>query len=136
MKKKVIINNKKGYTLIELMIVLAIIFLSTGYLIRGYINFQLLAGTEVALQRAMMALHTETEILRKASWEELSRKEVFPFDARVKELDRLVAGRGVVKVVKDLEHRELLTIRVEVHWRDERRGMRSMHTVLFKSPES
>jgi len=92
-----------------------------------------LAESEVGLQIAGRALRNQVELLRAMPLEKLTQNRVMPFDSRGKSLEQLVAGRGVVLVKQDPEYPGMVLLRLEVHWRDPRIGMRSIHTVLLRS---
>ncbi len=123
----------RGYTLIELMIVIAIMGITVAWVVKAQVSSHHLAESEIGLQRAVRALQNQVEILRVKPYEQLEPDTGIPFDPEVKELDQLVAGRGIVKIESDPDHPELLLLRVEVHWRDARIGMRSIHTILLRS---
>jgi prepilin-type N-terminal cleavage/methylation domain-containing protein len=129
-----LLRSKQGFTLIELMIVIAVLGIFLATFMPARVRSQRVAESEIALQRAVRALQNEVEILRAAPGDTLKPGRVIPFDPRVKELDYLVAGRGAVRIEQDAKESGLMVMRVEVHWRDPLRGMRSIHTVLFRTP--
>ncbi len=123
--------SDSGFTLIELMIVIAMLSITLGWLVHAQISSHQLAESEIGLQRAVRALQNQVEILRVLPYEELKPGTSIPFDPRVKELEQLVDARGIVQIKSDPEYQELLQLSAEVHWRDARIGMRSVHTVLL-----
>ncbi len=122
-----------GFTLIELMVSIAIISISISWYVKAHVESQRLAATEVSMQRAVRALRNQVEILRSMPFKKLKPQTVIPFDPRVKELESLVAGRGIVKIGQDKEYPGLLVLNVKVHWRGARKDMRFVHTVLYRS---
>lgn len=126
-------HHPRGFTLIELMIVIAMMGISVAWIVKAQVGSHHLAESEIGLQRAVRALQNQVEILRVKPYDQLEPETSIPFDPEVKELDQLVAGRGIVKIESDPDHPELLLLRAEVHWRDPRIGMRSVHTILLRS---
>ncbi len=124
--------NNKGFTLIELMIVAAIIGITMAMFAPLYYQSLKASESQVSLQVAHRALRNEVEILRSLPGDELSPGQTLPFDRRVEELEALTAGRGVVKMESSPDTPGLVEIRVEVHWRDPVIGMRSIHTILYR----
>ncbi len=136
MKKLPTIRRVHGTTLIELMVVIAMIGIITGPLVKAQVYSESLAMAEVGLQRSMRALRNEVEILRMTPYDELKSRREIPFDHRVKELGDLVEGRGEVMIETDAHHPDLLLLRVEVGWRGPRGTWRSVHTVLMRAPDA
>ena len=122
-----------GFTLIELMIVCAIIGIFMALIVPVEIQSQRMAESEVALQKANLALRSEVEILRSTPFQELESAGSLPFDERVAALSELVDAAGVVKVEPDPARPGLLKLKVELTWRDARLGLRSIHTVVYKA---
>ncbi len=129
------IRRDRGATLMELMIVIAMIGIVTGPLIKAQVYSESLALAEVGLQRADRALRNEVEILRAAPYDALKDRREHPFDPRV-ELGDLVEGRGEVRIEEDARHPGLLLLHVEVGWRGPRGAWRSIHTVLMRAPDA
>ncbi|MCP4351514.1 MAG: prepilin-type N-terminal cleavage/methylation domain-containing protein [Desulfobacterales bacterium] len=125
----------RGFTLIEVMVVIAIIVVSLTYLLPSLVSTHIYSESEIALQRALRILQSEVEILRAMPFEKLENASILLFDPAVDELSQLVAGRGTVTIKKDSGYPGILLLRAEVHWRDPRTGMRSVHTVLLKAGE-
>ncbi len=126
----------KGFTLIELMIAVALIMIVATWLVRAQINAIGLSESETALQRANRALRNQVEILRSMPPESKAKLlpgQAHPFDRKVMELENLVAGRGVISIEEDPDHSDLLILNVTVYWRDPIRQMRSIHTILIES---
>lgn len=132
MKRALRINTNEGFTLIELMIVIAIIGIIMGYYVKSQTQLQRSVESEISLQIAIRALQNQTEILRAIPVKKLDQSAIAAFDPKVEELRKLVAGRGVVRIQNDPQFPNLLLLRVEVHWRDARMGMRSIHTILMR----
>ncbi|MDM8516334.1 type II secretion system protein [Desulfobacterales bacterium HSG16] len=130
------LHVNKGFTLIELMIAVSLIGITVTWLVQAQINAISLSESETALQRANRALRNQVEILRAMSPEsmaELVPGQAVPFDSRVKELENLVAGRGVISIEEDPDFPDLLVLNVKIYWRDPRGGIRSIHTELLES---
>lgn len=127
-------ENEKGFTLIEMMIVVAIIGIFMVILIQMQIQNDKFAQSEVELQKAAQALRSEIDFLRIIPYSELKPGTAMPFDASVKILSELAAGRGEVSVERDKTKPQLLMMRVEVFWRDARTGMRSIHSIVARAP--
>ncbi len=136
MKKYATTRRGHGATLLELMVVIAMIGIITGPLIKAQVYSESLAMAEVGLQRATRALRNEVEILRSTPYDELKNKREIPFDARVEELKDLVEGRGEVGIERDARHPGLLLLHVEVGWRGPRGSWRSVHAELMRGPDA
>ena len=127
-------HGRKGFTLIEVMVTVAMIGIFMAILTPMIFQNDKFAESEVALQSAIQSLHSEVELLRIRPYSDFKAGELIPFDSSVEQLSELVAGRGEVKIEKDPVNGSILLMRVEVHWNDPRFGMRSIHTVLLKTP--
>jgi len=127
-------KGQPGFTLIEVMITVGIMGIFIGLIIPVQVQVHRLAESEVGLQKAIQVLRNEVEVLRVMPYDDLTPGHSLPFHAQAKGLDKLVAGRGEVHIERDPRMRGLLQLRVEVHWRDARLGMRSVHTELYKAP--
>lgn len=127
------LKNSRGFTLIELMIVVAIMGILGIVVVRSQARNQIYAESEVRMQYAVRALRNQVEVLKTTDIEKLKNHKELPFDSKGKGLSDLVAGRGVIVIKQDSKIPGLWILRVEVHWRDPRVGMRSIHTVLFKT---
>ncbi|MCP4352656.1 MAG: type II secretion system protein [Desulfobacterales bacterium] len=83
MKQKNHTLPDQGFTLIELMVVLAVLSITLGWLVHAQVSSHQLAESEIGLQRAVRALQNQVEILRILPYEELKSGTSIPFDARV-----------------------------------------------------
>ncbi len=123
----------RGFTLMELMVSIAIIGITMTWYLKAHVESERFAEAEAGLQIAIRALRNEVEILRVMPCGKFKPGTSIPFDSQVGELDDLVEGRGIVIIENDGEKSDLFILRVEVHWRCAKKGMRSIHTVLMRS---
>lgn len=125
-----------GFTLMELMVSIAIIGITMTWYLKAHVASERFAESEIGLQKAVRALRNEVEILRAMPPENFRPGTGIHFDPQVGEPDGLVEGRGIVKIENDKERPDLLTLQVEVHWRCPKKGMRSIHTMLIRASNS
>ncbi len=126
-------RSSEGFTLIELMITVAVIGIFIMVIVPVQISTARFIESEVALQKAIQVLQGQAELIRATPHSALEPGSVTAFDRAVRGLQDLVAGRGVIKIERSKDNPGLLIIDIEVHWRDARKGMRSIHTVLYRA---
>jgi prepilin-type N-terminal cleavage/methylation domain-containing protein len=121
----------RGFTLIELMIITAVIGICIVFFTPMLIQIQRLAESEVGLQRAHLALGSEVEALRAmAPGDQLRDGNTIEFSG---EDWGLVEGKGRATVEEVPDRPGLFRVRVEINWIDAVKGQRSIHTMVYRA---
>ena len=124
------INSNKGYTLIELMIVTAMITLLSVSVYKIRTENSIVQKNMLLRQKAIWSLESQADIMKSYVFEDLKTGEIYSFDS---ELIKQMNFRGALGNVRIEEiSGKLKKIFLEITWPDARQVKQKLTLIVFR----